>query len=101
MSENTNNPSASRKLADEELAAVAGGKGYWDMSFETSWNECYQSDLDEGLTKLTFEDWLLHNVYDEDGALARNTWIADGRPDNFGYYCENGSLSKNKVRYIS
>ena len=101
MNDNTAKPNAPRKLADEELAVVSGGKGYWDITFETSWNDCYQSDLDEGLTTLSFEDWLLHNVYDEDGAMARTAWIADGRSAYVGFYFENGSLKKYDVRYIS
>ncbi len=98
MIENKNKPNPPRKLADEELAAVTGGYGYWDITYETSWFECYQLNLDEGVTTQTFEAWLLRNVYDEEDAKARNAWIADGRPDNVGYYFENGTLSKNKIK---
>ncbi len=74
MAENTGNPNISRKLADEELAAVSGGGGFWHRDRERSLPELWRRD-GHGMS---YEEWLpfwLEGGY-EDSMKARKLWLA-------------------------
>ncbi len=99
MSENANKPNTPRKLTDEEMAYVAGGRGYWDSSFEALWVPQHQFELNKGVTKIqNFEEWLVENVFGPDMLIARNAWIADGRPEKVSYYYEDGCITKSDIK---
>ena len=81
-----------RELADEELAAIAGGGGMWSRYQEEDRPYTWKY---EG-RGLSFEDWLKSTLGDsfEDTMTARRAWLAlpEEERQNTFIVCYNGEV---------
>ena len=87
MTEDIANQDESYKIEDEELSAVAGGKGYWNP-----WNETrLKRNWVYAGSDLSFEDWLKTRE-SPDYLKARDLWLAANSPQDLTYFYDNGNV---------